>query len=650
MHRLARHPELGQIAQGGAIDPVVGLRQVRGLVFGQTHVFEHVAPGAQRGVEGFAHDVVSPRLVEFIDMHPVAGAGHDMKIGAGLAGIGHDLGGFVTVIDCDHQHLRLGQTGGFEQFGAGGITEEALDAETAQRREGGHVAVEHHGGKARQPRHAVDHLAKAPDARDDDAAFLVDLVGVMVRRAGGQAARQLFVGDEQRGRQQHRQADHQQGDLGGGGGKDGLLHRKTDDQKAELAALGQAKGEQPALAPAQFEEPGQREQHQCLDGNQPQRQAEDGERHARQQAKVDADADGHEEQAHQDALEGLDVGFKLMAELRVGQHHPGQKGAERWRQADQHHQKGDAEHHQERDEGRNLGQLGGMDEAKHRARQEMPGQDDAAHDRQGQQGDTPARQRLHQRHQRLGGRDRFGVGRIGDAEGLGGDGKVAARGQQWDQRQHRHHRDVLGQQHGKAGAPATGAHQVLLGQGLQHDGGGRQRGQQPQDQRHLPAQPEPDQGGGDQRCGQGDLQAAKAKQAVAHLPQGAGLQLQPDQEQHHHHAEFGEVLQVGGFAPGEAEQGPQHQAGGQVAQHRAQPQPHRQRHNQHSGPKVEAGLQQKSFHRAPFRDCASAVAAGSGGFAPPHPRRIFGPMRKRQRQKTKVAAVPSWFRCAASPA
>ena len=120
-----------------------------------------------------------------------------------------------------------------------------------------------------------------------------------------------------------------------------------------------------------------------------------------QLAGVDADTDGHEEEAQQQALERLDIGLDLVAELRVGQHDPGHKGAKRGRQANQHHQKGDAQHDQQRKEGRHFGQASSMDKAEHRARQEVSRQHDAAHYGEGQQGGGPARQLFDQRQQRF---------------------------------------------------------------------------------------------------------------------------------------------------------------------------------------------------------------------------------------------------------
>ena len=95
--------------------------------------------------------------------------------------------------------------------------------------------------------------------------------------------------------------------------------------------------------------------------------------------------------------------------------------------------------------------------------------------------------------------------------------------------------------------PPPGLHQRLFIQRLQHDRGRGQREDHADCQRRLPGQAEEQRSGKNRRDGKPDLRAAVAQQFVAHVPEGTWLQLQPDQEQHHHDAEFGEMLQALGF-------------------------------------------------------------------------------------------------------
>ena len=47
---------------------------------------------------------------------------------------------------------------------------------------------------------------------------------------------------------------------------------------------------------------------------------------------------------------------------------------------------------------------------------------------------------------------------------------------------------------------------------------------------------------------------AQPQQLVAHRPKRSRFQFQPDQEQHHHHAKLGEMLQFGDFVGGMADE------------------------------------------------------------------------------------------------
>ena len=153
------------------------------------------------------------------------------------------------------------------------------------------------------------------------------------------------------------------------------------------------------------------------------------------QFDVDRHADPHEEQRQEEAAERLDVGFELVAEIRFGQHHAGQEGAERHRHADRVHQRGGAEHDQERARRHGLAGAGCGEQAEHGVEQPASGSDDR---RDGERD--------------LGGRD-GGLAQPG--------GGAAARRQKGKERQERHHRHVLEQKdrEGRAGRrPAATRH------------------------------------------------------------------------------------------------------------------------------------------------------------------------------------------------
>ena len=87
---------------------------------------------------------------------------------------------------------------------------------------------------------------------------------------------------------------------------------------------------------------------------------------------------------------------------------------------------------------------------------------------------------------------------------------------------------------------------------------------------------------------------------MAHIPERARLKFKPDQEEHHHDAEFGNMLQFCGFmAADKAKHRPDQHPGQQIAKHRAKPEPRRQGHGNHGCCKIDRGLEKEGFHQ-PF--------------------------------------------------
>lgn len=96
-----------------------------------------------------------------------------------------------------------------------------------------------------------------------------------------------------------------------------------------------------------------------------------------------------------------------------------------------------------------------------------------------------------------------------------------------------------------------------------------QRQRQPYGQRRRPGEAKRHASGEDRRGGQQDLQAPEADQSVPHVPECARLQLQPDDEQHHDHAELGKMLNVDRVHD-QPQSGPDGKTGQQVSKHRPQ--------------------------------------------------------------------------------
>jgi hypothetical protein len=91
----------------------------------------------------------------------------------------------------------------------------------------------------------------------------------------------------------------------------------------------------------------------------------------------------------------------------------------------------------------------------------------------------------------------------------------------------------------------------------------------------LPRQsstPESGRSSGQHQPRQHHLRGAEPEDVAPHLPQAARLQLQPDDEQQEDDAEFGDVQDLLAVRQPVKDR-PDHHAGGEVAEHRAKPEP-----------------------------------------------------------------------------
>ena len=286
-----------------------------------------------------------------------------------------------------------------------------------------------------------------------------------------------------------------------------------------------------------------------------------------------------------------------------------QEGAERRGEAQDKHQAGNRHHDQQCERGEHLPQSGRMDVAEDRPGQVDASENDPGDGAQCQQRHPPGGQRLDQaprvldhahgrcacgRTMRRGRFDRFCSPRDG---------------QQRQQRQHRDHRDVLGQQNRKGRAAAGGLHQALFCQGLQHDCRRRKRQGEADGQRNAPAEPDQHASSHHGRGGGHDLQPAQPEKLVPHRPERAGVELETDQEKHHHHAEFGEMLEIVSLVADKPQDRPDDQARQQIPQHRAEAEPRRQRNGRHRGGEVDHGLKQEAFHPLSIRRVAPPLRA-----------------------------------------
>ena len=281
-------PQFGQFADGHAVVMEKRLFCAGGLIFGKSNVFQNIAPGPQGRVKGFAHNIIGPRLIERIDMAPVMGAGDDMQVGALLPGIGDQTRHGLGLVHRGNQNPRTIQPCSPQNIGAGRIAEIAPKPKPPHQFDRLHIVVQNHRGKARVLHQTVHDLSKTADPGDDDGAFMFDLIGFQLFDPVAQTARQIFIKQEEKRCDQHRQGDHQQQPLRHGDGQNLLLTRERNQDKAKFARLRQRQGEQHQFPPPQFKRPPDQEQNAALDQDQPKGQPKDHHRFFQQRGKVDA--------------------------------------------------------------------------------------------------------------------------------------------------------------------------------------------------------------------------------------------------------------------------------------------------------------------------------------------------------------------------
>ena len=224
----------------------------------------------------------------------------------------------------------------------------------------------------------------------------------------------------------------------------------AEQHEGKLSALGDGEREVDRRAVAVAPQPCDDIEHQGLGRHQAKRQSNQQKRLLYDQAQIDRHADGDEEQAQQQALERLDVGFQFVAVFRIGQQHAGEKRAQRHRQAGLLHEQGGAHHHQQGGGDEHFVAVGGGRQAQIGTQQQAPDEDDRQH---------------HGRCARRAGPVPALV--VGAGAEQGQDGQQRNRGQ------------VLEQQDGKRGTAVVGGELLSLRQHLQRQRGGRERQRQP---------------------------------------------------------------------------------------------------------------------------------------------------------------------------
>ena len=188
---------------------------------------------------------------------------------------------------------------------------------------------------------------------------------------------------------------------------------------------------------------------------------------------------------------------------------------------------------------------------------------------------------------------------------------VAGTGHGRDQDQEQHRRQVLEQQHRHAELTVAGIQFAAAGQLARHHRGGRQRQHRRHQQCQVRRQSQADAHRHERRGGNQHLPAAQAEHQPAHGQQARQRELQPQREQQEHHAELGHHLH-GFLVVDQAEgAGADQHAGGQVPERRRQAQAVEHRQHQRRGGEDDDQLVEKAVHQAtsPRRPASTSSTA-----------------------------------------
>ena len=141
---------------------------------------------------------------------PVKGTRHDVYVRVILCYVADKFCGVLPVVDRDDEHLRILDARSVQQIRTHGIAEKHLDAKGPQYLELLGLVVENDRLETGRKEDAIDDPPETTVARDDNAACLIDFIGLTVLRSDEARGNQLFEDNEKQRREQHRQRDDQE--------------------------------------------------------------------------------------------------------------------------------------------------------------------------------------------------------------------------------------------------------------------------------------------------------------------------------------------------------------------------------------------------------------------------------------------------------
>ncbi len=154
-----------------------------------------------------------------------------------------------------------------------------------------------------------------------------------VERARARRRSQRRADPAERRDRQHRQRHRDEKHPAVRAGDDSAGDSRGDHHEGEFAARPEQQRDFGGDAVRRAEKPRQDEQRERLDDDEGRRQLENAGRARRKDREIELGADGDEEQAEQQALEGLDRHLDLAPIFGFGEQQAGDEGAQRHRQA-----------------------------------------------------------------------------------------------------------------------------------------------------------------------------------------------------------------------------------------------------------------------------------------------------------------------------
>jgi hypothetical protein len=274
------------------------------------------------------------------------------------------------------------------------------------------------------------------------------------------------------------------------------------------------------------------------------------------QGQVERHADGKKEQPEQNAAEGFDVGFELMTEGGFRKQHAGEERAHRHRETAELHAQRRAEHDEERGGGHDFARLRFGQEPEKRIEEPQSG----GHEQ----------------------RDRGS----GNADRLPEFSRRKLRGtrrEQGHEHEQGHDREIFQEQNRNDALAARRGRFAPFVEQLHH---GRGRGEHEAgrgEERHERRKPPGHAGQRQQKRADGNLRYAEPENFLSQAPEPRRLHLEADDEEKHHDAKLGDMqdcLRIGKQPQAERAD---HDAGGEIAEHGAEPDALENRHRDDAG-------------------------------------------------------------------